>query len=229
MSTSLPILTLRLLDLQLHPTPGQQKRMLGSAKDLLRAHPTHCEAVGADLELFHNPEVIYSSIQLSPYQGASEWTAFGAAAVRTLRLWYELLSTTSPIDLQNTIQVEEKYTPSFLTHAQRYQASTLLVSDSVAKALNGTQDQAFRYARLEKYLYGNLQTFFKFIGFSFDKEEHFLEVKIEEVQAHPQALRVYHHQKKTAFRIVFSCNFRLPQTLRLGQATGIGYGKIAYL
>lgn len=202
---------------------------MGAAKDLLRLNQDQATAAGADLNLFHNKEIIYSSIQLDRYQNAPQWTAYGEEAVETLWFWLSLYREEHPELLHNSVVIQEHYTPAFLTKPNEYQIGSMLVNDEVAKTLNTIHNKHNRYNRLEKYLYGNLQTFFKFIEYTYAKEEHFLNVKVLHAKPYDQALPIYHRQKKTAFDIKFNCNFRLPQSIRLGQSTALGYGKIFHL
>ncbi len=131
--------------------------------------------------------------------------------------------------LQNTVSIRECYTPSFLTYLKKYIVHPFLVSDQVAKEINGIEDKFLRHNRLEKYLFGNLHTFFQHIGFEFNKETHFLKVSVVDAAFYDRALPVYHNQKKTAFRITFKVNFKLPQTVRLGQSTAVGFGDVFHI
>ena len=87
---STPIMTMRLLDIELPVKPYAKINFIGAAKDLLRGHRERAEAAGVDLELFHNNEITYSAIQLDRYQGSPEWTAYGEQAVETLWFWLAL-------------------------------------------------------------------------------------------------------------------------------------------
>ncbi|MEO1518986.1 MAG: CRISPR-associated endonuclease Cas6 [Bacteroidota bacterium] len=223
----IPLLTLRLLDIELPDEPEARKLLLTGAKDLLRTHGPADDPL-VDRELFHNQEARYSGIQLGSFQGAIEWTAIGQACVKTLDHWYQLFAQQQADALHNTVEIRERYTPEFLPYLKRYQIRCLLISDELARSLNPLRDRFARFDRLEKYLYGNLQTFFQHIGFQHDKQTHFLKIQLLDLHPFDRALPVYHQQKKTAFSVTFECNFRLPQTLRLGQATAIGYGKLQH-
>ncbi len=225
----IPTLTIRLLDKPLSNKPSTKKLLLNRAKDLIKSFPKQAKEAGVNVDIFHNRAIIYSAIQLGCYRGTPEWTAIGEPAVRALQFWYRLLQKESPMLLSNTIEIKEHYTPVFLSEQKNYQIQQMLVSDQLAKSLNAIHDKEIRYKRLEKYLYGNLQTFFKFIGYLHDKETHFLKVKVLDSKGFKQALPIYHHQKKTAFDLVFTCNFKLPQLFRLGQSTALGYGKVTPL
>ena len=124
--------------------------------------------------------------------------------------------------------IQEHYTPDFLLSEKNYRIRPLIVSDDLAKELNEMTDKFARYDRLEKYLYGNLQRFFTHIGFAFDKEVHFLKVTVTELKAFNRSMPVFHGHKKTAFEVAFKVNFRLPQTLRIGQSTALGFGKVRH-
>lgn len=226
---TIPTLTIRLLDIPLSNEPNTKKLLLNGAKDLIKSFPKQAREAGVNVDIFHNKAIVYSAIQLSCYQGSPEWTAIGEPAVKALQFWYRLFQKESPLLLSNTIEIKERYTPVFLSDQKSYQIQQMLVSDQVAKSLNTVKEQAIHDERLEKYIYGNLQTFFKFIGFLHDKETHFLQVKVHDSRGFKRALPVYHYQKKTAFDLVFSCNFKLPQFFRLGQSTALGYGKVTPL
>jgi hypothetical protein len=226
---SIPILTLRLLDVELPVKPYAQVNFMGAAKDLLRDNQQRADAAQVSLQLFHNKAIAYSAIQLDRHQGAAEWTAYGEEAVEALWFWLELYREENPQLLQNSVAIQEHYSPGFLPNQKDYQIGPMLLNDELAKSLNRIHHKNARYGRLEKYLYGNLQTFLKFIGYTYDKEAHFLKVEVLEAHPYDRALTVYHNQKKTAFNIKFKCNFKLPQTLRLGQSTALGYGKISHL
>ncbi len=225
----IPTLTLRLLDIQMPNEPDTRKLLLNGAKDLLGAHTTRVNEEGINMDIFHNQNIVYSGIQLGRYQRSPEWTAIGGDAVKALQLWYQLFREESPHLLRNTVEIRENFTPEFLPYQKKYRVRPLLISDELAKSLNEITDKFMRYDRLEKYLYGNLMTFFQYIQFDFNKDRHFLKINVLDAPFFNRALPVYHQQKKTAFDIVFKCNFRLPQTLRLGQSTALGYGKVVHL
>ncbi len=229
MPTTVSILTLRLLDIVLSNDPDIKKMLLNGAKDLAREYHEAFEQKGLDLYLFHNDRVEYSGIQLGRYRGAVEWTAIGEKHVEALKLWYECFKKENPIPLRNTVVIKERYTPTFLNHLRKYRVSPLLVSDQVAQELRDISDKFARNDRMERYLFGNLLVFFKHIGFESSKEQHFLKIVVEDCYRLPKALPVYHGNKKSAYRVTFSCNFLLPQTLRLGQSTAIGYGRVVHV
>jgi hypothetical protein len=226
---SIPILTLRLLDVDLPVKPYAEVNFMGAAKDLLRENQQRADDANVSLQLFHNKAIAYSAIQLDRHQGAVEWTAYGDEAVEALWFWLELYREQNPHLLQNSVAIQEHYSPDFLPQQKSYRIRPMLLNDDLAKSLNHIHRKNSRYDRLEKYLYGNLQTFFKFIGYSYDKEANFLKINVLDAHPYDRALTVYHNQKKTAFDIKFNCNFRLPQSLRLGQSTALGYGKIFHL
>ncbi|MBK6353845.1 MAG: hypothetical protein IPF46_10645 [Saprospiraceae bacterium] len=209
--------------------PDTTRLFLGGAKDLLKEHPHELALEKVDIQIFHNKEMQYSGIQLGRFQGSPEWTAIGYEAVKALELWYRLFQAGNTHLLQNTVRISECYTPSFLPYQKKYATYPFLVSDEVAKELNSMEDRFMRLDRLEKYLYGNLQTFFHHINYEYSKDANYLKVSIIDAAFYQQALVVYHDQKKTAFRIVFKCNFRLPQTMRLGQSTAVGFGPIHHV
>ncbi len=223
-----PILTLRLLDIPLPEEPGTKKLLLNGAKDLAREHEHLFKEKGLDINVFHNKEVLYSGIQLGRYQRAPEWTAIGDQAVQALGLWYDLFKKQATLPILNTVEIREHYTPEFLVYQKRYRSRSLLISDQLAQELNTMNDKFMRFDRLEKYLFGNIQTFLEYIGYEYDRHAHFLKVTMHEFHYHEEARPVYHQQKKTACALRFSCNFRLPQTLRLGQATALGYGRVTH-
>jgi len=150
----------------------------------------------------------------------------GAPSVAALELWYELFRPQSPMPLKNTIEIREQYTPEFMRGLRRYHAPTLLISDTLAKQLNNIDDAYLRNDKLERYLYGNIQTFLAHIDYTYDPNTHYLKVALHDFQYARSPKPVFHDQIKTACTVHFSTNFRLPQTLRLGQATGIGYGRV---
>lgn len=226
MSVKIPILTLRLFDIKIPDDPGDKQLLLTGAKDLLREHQDRCDAHGVDMELFHNKDIAYSGIQLSRFQGISEWTAIGVEYVKALDHWFEIFQETHPVELDNVVEIRERYTPSFLPYHKRYQISSFLISDDLAKKLNNMNDRFREADKIEKYIYGNLMTFFQHIGFEFDKDFYFLKVQVEELIPYNRSLNVFHGQRKTALKVRFRCNFRLPQTLRLGQSTALGFGKV---
>lgn len=221
-----PLLTLRLLDIQMPNEPDTKRLFMGGAKDLLREHPTELAKEGVDLQIFHNKEMKYSGIQLGRYQGSPEWTAIGHEAVRALELWHRLFAADNAHLQQNTVRISEEYTPAFLPYQRKYTTQPFLVSDKLAKELNTMEDKFMRHEHLERSIYGNLMAFLEHIGFAFDKEAHFLKVSVLEATYFDHALEVFHGHKKTAFRIVFKCNFWLPQAIRLGQSTAVGFGDV---
>jgi len=225
----IPILTIRLLDLQLPRKQYAEINFIGAAKDLLRAHQARTKAAGIDLHLFHNKEVTYSSIQLDRYHGSPEWTAYGEEAVETLWFWLSLFREQHPELLQNSVVIQEHYTPRFLSFEKAYQIHQIILSKSVQQELQRIRDPKKQNLRLKNYLYGNLQRFFTHIGYSFDKNQHFLDVKVEKFIPCQQNFSVFKEYQKRPYHIHFSCNFQLPQTLRIGQSTALGYGKITHL
>lgn len=223
-----PLLTLRLLDIRMPEEPGIKKLLLNGAKDLARKHQALFDQNEIDIQIFHNDDIQYSGIQLSRFQGAPEWTAIGEKEVKALELWYDLFKKENQGRLENTMEIRESYTPAFLPRQKTYKISTFLINDETAKSLNEIKDQFARFDRIEKYLFGNLQTFFKHINFVHDKNANFLKITVVDLMTHSRAKPVYHEQKKSAFNVTFLCNFRLPQTLRLGQSTALGYGKVRH-
>jgi len=226
---SIPILTIRLLDLQLPRKQYAEINFIGAAKDLLRNHQARTEAAGIDLHLFHNQEITYSSIQLDRFQGSPEWTAYGEQAVETLWFWLALFREKNPELLKNSVVIQEHYTPDFLAFQKEYQTHRIILSKSVQQDLQRLRDPKKQDTRLKNYLYGNLQRFFTHIGYSFDKDLHFLEVKVHKIVPCQKKSSVFKEHQKRPYHITFSCNFQLPQTLRIGQSTALGYGKITHL
>lgn len=227
--TKIPILTLRLLDIKIPNEPDTKKLLLNGAKDLAREHKKLFVKKGIDINIFHNDDIQYSGIQLGRYQGAVEWTAIGKDEVKAIKLWYKLFRKQSELMLENTVEIKEKYTPAFLKYQKKYQTKPFLINDDVAKELNDIDDKFARIDRLEKYLYGNFMPFFKHLGVEHDRNTNFLKITVVNIKNHNRSLPVYHQNKKTALDIIFKCNFRLPQTLSLGQSTALGYGKVQHM
>lgn len=221
-----PILTLRLLNDAIANRTGMRIDRLVKAKDLLRNYPEVCEQQAVNIDLFHNEQVCYSGIQVDQYQGATEWTAIGPSAVKALVLWYQIAQQEQLIDCQHVIETTEFYTPCFLELPRKYQINNWVLSKSVQKELAHLKSRAQQKVRLEKYLFGNLMRFFNYLNFRYDKKQHFLRVQIHQFQVERQRMPVFRQQQKSAYRIEFSVNFQLPQTLRLGQSTALGYGKV---
>lgn len=207
-------------------SPDVKKSLLVGARALAEEHLALFEKENIDPAIFHNDKIEYSAIQIGSFKGKTEWVAVGEKAVRALELWYGMFQKELPSSLQHVMEIREYYTPAFLSYMQAYRISPLLVKDDFAIKMRNVQDKFARFSMMEKYLYGNLQTFFEHISFAYDKEEHFLKIEVGDAYRLPKALPVYHGNKKTAFRVSFRCNFRLPYTLRLGQAVAIGYGKV---
>ena len=226
MTQRTPILNLRLLNENLPPRASIRMDQLVKAKDLLRRYPQACHQEEIDIELFHNDQVRYSGIQLDQYQSVTDWTAIGTPAVKALVLWYQLAQHEALIDCSNVIESTEFYTPRFLEQPRRYRIQNFVLSKSIQKEFAYTKDPKKRKVRLEKYLFGNLMTFFNHIGFSYDKDQYFLKVELQDYKKLKTSTQVFHQQKKQACQIDFSVNFQLPQTLRLGQSTALGYGKV---
>lgn len=224
-----PIYTLRLLDIPIKDDPDTKIMLFKGIRDVANDYKEMFNNEGVDIGLFHNDEVKYSGIQLSRHKGAVEWTAIGTQEVKALKLWYKILKEENKIPLNNIVEISETYTPEFLNNLRRYRIRTLLISDDLAKELNDMKDKFARYDRLEKYLYGNIQRFMIHIGYEHSKESNFLKVVVTDLHYHDKAHKVYHDQKKTAVDVRFECNFLLPQTVRLGQSTALGYGKVNHV
>ena len=222
----IPTLTIRLLDIPLRHDPAIMKMLLIGAGDEAAAALKKKKQYGIEPSLFHNGEMAYSGIQIASYQGAVEYTAIGETEVKTLEFWYENFIQNNENQIQNAVYIQERYTPSFLPEQKKFRLKTVLINDELAKELNDITDKFARMDKLEKYIYGNIQTFFKHIGYVFDKNKNFLKITITDIVYYDKAMPVYHGEKKSAMDIVFLCNFRLPQALRLGQSTAIGYGKV---
>ena len=222
---NIPTLTLRLLDVHIPADADTKSLLLNGAKDLARHHQKKFQKKNLSIDLFHNNKIQYSGIQLGRYQGCPEWTAIGKQEVKALKLWFKIFKTENAHLLQNVVIIKERYTPDFLPYQKRYKISPLLVSDKLAKNLNELEDKYARFDHLEKYLYGNIKNFMQHVGYNHDPNQHFLKVTMMDCLPFDRALPVYHQQKKTAFRVRFKCNFRLPQIVRLGQSTALGYGK----
>lgn len=224
-----PILTLRLLNEPLSTHTSVRMDKLVKAKDLLRKYPEACLSEEVNLELFHNEEIRYSGIQLDEYYQATEWTAIGLSEVKALVLWYQLAQHEQLIDCANVVESTEFYTPRFLDRTRRYLIKNLVLSRNLCEEFAYQKNPKQRKARLEKYLFGNIMTFFNHIKFSFDKSQYFLKVDIHHYKSLTGQKTVFHHQQKQAIQIEFSLNFQLPQTLRLGQSTALGYGKVVWI
>ena len=226
---TIPILCLRILDKSLSKRAREKNILLGQAKDLLYQYLDVCTEWHVYPEIFHNDEIKYSGIQLDDYHGTIEWTAIGERSVDALELWWRLYSKNEEGTINNTQRIEELYTPTFLNDQKKYTASSLAIPDSLAKELSQIKDKYVKNDRLEKYLYGNLQRYFTHIDYHYDKRVHFLKVTLTEYKMLRQKLEVYHGKRKTAISVMFECNFLLPQTLRLGQSTALGYGNVTHL
>ena len=226
MTQRTPILKLRLLNAPLPPYARARIDQLVKAKDLLRRYPQACLQEDVDIHLFHNEEVRYSGIQVDQYQDHTEWTAIGLPAVKALVLWYQIAQQEQVIDCRHVIESTEFYTPCFLEQPKQYRISNLILSKTLLKELSNTKSQAERTRRLEKYLFGNLMTFFNHIAYTFDKQKHFLKVEVHQHRVSMRPLPSFRQQHKNGHTIDFSINFQLPYTLRLGQATALGYGKV---
>ncbi len=221
-----PILNLRLLNENLPTRASIRMDQLVKAKDLLRRYPQACHQEDIDIELFHNDQIRYSGIQLDQYQHITDWTAVGTPAVKALILWYQLAQHEALIDCSNVVESTEFYTPRFLEQARQYRINNFILSKNIQKEFAYTKNPKQRKVRLEKYLFGNLMTFFNHIGFSYDKNQYFLKVELQHYQMLKTNTQVFHQQQKQAYQVDFSLNFQLPQTLRLGQSTALGYGRV---
>ena len=201
---------------------------IGAAKDLIRKYNLRADMPHVDPEIFHNNEATYSAIQLDCYKGVPEWSAYGEEAVEALWYWLRLFRMENPDLLRNSVMIQEHYTPDFLPGLKEYRISSLLVSDQLAGELAGKKDVFAQKARMERYLFGNLLVFFKHIGFDSKREGRFLKIEVQDCDRLPRAMPVYRGYKKTAYRVSFSTNVLLPQMLRLGQSTAIGYGRVTH-
>ncbi len=224
-----PILTIQLLNLKIKNDPENKLDIYRDVRNITNEHLAAFSEAGIDTGIFHNDDIKYSGIQLSRHKGGAEWTAIGAQEVKALKHWYEIIKQENKLPLYNTVEISETYTPAFLNHLRKYRIRTLLISDDLAKELNNISDKFARQDRLEKYLYGNIQRFMNHIGYEHNKESNFLKVTVTDMHYHDQTHKVYHDQKKTALDIRFMCNFLLPQTVRLGQSTALGYGKVSHI
>jgi hypothetical protein len=225
----IPILSLRFPEIKASANPAVTTKLLGNAKALASDNRALFAKNGIDPDIFHNDNIEYSGIQLGNYQGMQEWTAIGKKHTKALKLWYRIFKKQNANILQNTVIITETYKPGFLDFSERYKIPVILINDDLAKELNHISDKFARYDRLEKYLFGNIQRFFNHIGFVHDKSQNFLKINITRANLHSKSKQVYHQHKKTAFEIIFDCNFYLPQTLRLGQSTALGYGRTYHL
>ncbi|AWV97677.1 CRISPR-associated endonuclease Cas6 [Arcticibacterium luteifluviistationis] len=222
---AIPICTIRLLDVTINDEPDYKKMLLIGAFEKVQNSLKGEKVEGIEPELFHNQENKYSGIQLAAYKKTAEYTAIGETEVATLNFWYEQYLKSTGEAPQNIVLINETYVPAFIAYQQTYRVKTMLISDELAKELNNMTDKFARWDRLEKYLYGNLKRFMRHIGY--EPGEQFLKVTIQDIMHYDTSKPVYHGQKKTALDIRFQCNFRLPQTLRLGQSTAIGYGRVS--
>jgi len=225
----IPIYTIRFLDIIIPDNPDMTNLLLNGAKDLAKENKKLFKKKGIKPEVFHNDDIKYSGIQLSRYQGSPEYTAIGIVEVRALKLWYKLFKKDIDIVLKNTVKIQEQYTPEYLNYRKKYFVKKLLINDNLAKELNKIADKFAVYNRLEKYIYGNIMRFLKHIEFEHNPEQKFIEVKIQNIKRYSKAQKVYHQNKKTAFDIRFTCNFRLPQMVSLGQSTALGYGRVEHI
>jgi len=227
--TPTPILTIRLLDIALDRDITTRKLLLLGAKDLAKEHKSKFKKMDISPKIFHNTKIQYSGIQLGIYQGSPEWTAIGRSAVKALKLWYSLFRKENEIALQNTQWIKEKYTPEFFSYQKKYKIKTLLISSDLAELLEVKGDKYTVYDRLEKYLYGNIQRFFRHIDYEHNKDVHFLKITIQDAHVLTHSKYVFRNKKKIGYEVTFLCNLRLPQMIRMGQSTALGYGKVFHI
>ena len=193
---------------------------------MAKAHIDLFEEADIDINIFHNDEIKYSGIQLNVHQSAPEWTAIGEDEVVALKLWFDLFRQESAMALKNTVVINEKYTPEFLKYKKSYQVNQLVIPNELSDELREFHIDDERHDRMERYLYGNIQRFFDHIAFSFDKSLRKIDVVVLDIKRKRQMASVYHGNIKTSLNVNFRCNFRLPQMVRFGQSTALGYGKI---
>lgn len=227
--SSIPIFTLTLLEIHIPKMIKLKSAFFKGMTDSLNEHSEIFERENVPLNILHNDIIAYSGIQFGDIKGSPSITAIGEQEVKALKLWFEIVKKENKLPLNNIVEINETYTPEFLNRLKKYRVRTLLISDDLAKELNDVQDKFARYDRMEKYLYGNIQRFMQHIGYKHDKDSNFLKVSVTDMHYHESTHQVYHDQKKTAIDIRFMCNFLLPQMVRLGQSTALGYGKLTHV
>ena len=198
---SIPIFTLTLLDIEIPKKINLKTAFFKGMTDSLIENTEIFEGEKIPVDIFHNDRIEYSGIHFGETKGKPSITAIGTQEVKALKLWYKIIKEENKIPLNNTVEISETYTPTFINHLRKYRIRTLLISDDLAKELNGINDKFAKQDRLEKYLYGNIQRFMIHIGYEHNKESNFLKVTVTDMHYHDQTHKVYHDQKKTALDI----------------------------
>jgi hypothetical protein len=218
-----PIQTINMLDIKVPDNVVLFSNFLNAAKDLAFEHKELFEKESIPTDIFHNEEVNYSGIQFSRYMGAASFTAIGKKEVKALELWFDLFKKKSELPVQNIQIIKEIYYPKIDEQLYSYSITDLLLKKELSEELKELKNKFARINRLEKYLYGNIKRFL-FGHLEADiNENDFISVRIT---GHKYAGKrpTYHGGSLSAFHIKFQTNVYLPQTLRLGQSTALGYG-----
>lgn len=223
-----PIKTINLLDIKAPGNVALFSNFLNAAKDLAREHKQLFEKEDIPINIFHNEGVNYSGIQLSGHKGAASFTAIGKNEVKALEIWFELFKRTSELPVQNVQIINEIYYPKIGEHLYQYNVTDLLIKKELTVELKELKNKFARTDRLEKYLYGNIKRFL-FGHLEADiNENDYISVRITGYQ-YAGKRHTYHGGLLSAYHIQFQTNVYLPQTLRLGQSTALGYGSTFHI
>jgi len=224
---SISILTLRLLDVKI---PNNKKLMTIFYNGMLKLTEENSDLFTNEdipIDIFHNDRIEYSGIHFSRYNGAVEFTALGDKEVRALEIWYCLFHNSINNVIQNIQKIYEVYLPVLTERYIYYTATNLLIKKEIAGEIEEQKNSFAVSDRLEKYLYGNIKAFLILVAGMNLGANDFISVKVRRFEK--KGLKnTFHGGKLQAYDIEFSANVYLPQTLRLGQAVALGYGKIMH-
>jgi hypothetical protein len=222
------ILTINLLDIKVPDNVVLFSNFLNAAKDLIREHKQLFEKENIPINIFHNESINYSGIQFSRYKGAASFTAIGNKEAKALELWFDLFNKESELSIKNIQIISETYYPKIGDWLYKYEITDLLLKKELARELTELKDKFARVNRLEKYLYGNIKRFLFGHLEAGINENDFISVRVISYRFTGKR-PTYHGGSLSAYNIKFQANVYLPQTLRLGQSTALGYGSTFHL
>ncbi len=223
--TPLPILSINLLDIKLPANSRLMSAFLNGMRDIALENKDLFDAHQISTDIFHNDNIAYSGIQFTTVKQAVCITAIGHVEVKALELWYDLFLQNTGNTVQNTVITREQYLAKITTDYAGYRIDSMLIKSEIGQEIEQLNNQFAVIDRLEKYLYGNIKAFLVRVAGMQISEKDFISVKVSKYK-NIGLKPTFHGGKLPAYDIRFNVNVYLPQTLRLGQAVSLGYGRV---
>jgi len=219
------IYQLNIFDLPL--TKTKLSYFMAQSFELIKKHQDSFIGIDEPLALFHNEEVKYTAIQYACKQGGLSLTAYGAKEIKALKQWWRLYKKNTGFNSKNKQEILEYYHLKITDKPLQYHVVKFLPSKTKSKELASLKNKKEYKLVLERYIMANFLPFFTHIGYRHDKDKNPITVKISKIIKHSKRFKGFKRASELeGYDIFFSANIVLPQTIRIGQNTAMGFGEI---